>query len=453
MENKKLPGETQHQIQVIDLWTYEHLFSLPVTDKTSAIALSHNGDRAYLTHHETDQLTIWDTSARTILATISVGRHPKAISLSPDGSRIYVTNSESRDISIINTQTQELEHTLPLDDNPVGISSAENGLLFILTDPSQPDVDPSLDSNPMAQSGDLSMLNNPPNLLESSDSLKVTNPPNGTDLLKDPTNLTNEQLNATSIPTPLPNLSEAEKLLNKLPSKNKTSDLPNNINMSLPNTELPNMQLPNTQLPNMDLPSMQFPNMQLPANPNLPSLEAPNFPMGDLPKFDFPGIPQGMNPNDLLAGNWNLGTPNALNMIPPLPPFSFNPSNLAFSMPQTLPGNMMLPANLPQFPLEPFSGMHLNTPNATSINSLNLAGALNNAARRRTQVNKLTHLRQKIRSLGLPAHVCKALERNLNKAIFHLKNFILEVKRFMTLHLIPRQKGLELIQAAQRLIS
>ncbi|MBP1934078.1 YncE family protein [Ammoniphilus resinae] len=432
MENKKLPGEPENQIQVIDLWTHEHLFSLPVTEKTCGIALSPNGDRAYLTHHETDQLTIWDTSARTILATISVGRKPKGITLSPDGSRIYVTNSGSRDISIINTETQELEHTLLLDGNPIGISSAENGLLFILTDPTQSEADPALESTPKVPAADPAILNNPLNQLESTNPFSDTNPL----LRKDP---------ATDDPTKVNNelstLSENEKLLNKLPTKNNFPSMPDNVDMSLPNTDLPTMQLPNMDLPNMQLPT------------NFPALEAPNFSMGDLAKLDLPSFPQGMIPNDLLAGSWNLGTPNALNMIPPLPPLSFNPGNLAFPMPQTLPSNMMLPANLPQFPFEPFQGMNLNMPNTAGVQSLNLTSTLKSRLQRKAQLNKLTHLRQKIRSLGLPDHVCTALEKNLNKAIFHLKTFIKQVKRFMAMQLIPRQKGLELIQAAQRLIS
>ncbi len=76
------------------------------TDGTNPVVVDANGIASNGT------VSVVDTSSQQVIATVQVGLHPSAMVLSPDGSRLYVTNSESDSVSIVSTATNAVTGTL-----------------------------------------------------------------------------------------------------------------------------------------------------------------------------------------------------------------------------------------------------------------------------------------------------------------------------------------------------
>jgi len=55
----------------------------------SAQSLAQN---AYITSQPAGTVSVIDTAANTVIATIAVGNQPTGVAVAPDGSKVYVTN-------------------------------------------------------------------------------------------------------------------------------------------------------------------------------------------------------------------------------------------------------------------------------------------------------------------------------------------------------------------------
>ena len=53
-------------------------------------------------------ISVLDAASRKVVASIEVGLHPSALLISPDRGRLYVTNANSDSVSVISTSTDEL---------------------------------------------------------------------------------------------------------------------------------------------------------------------------------------------------------------------------------------------------------------------------------------------------------------------------------------------------------
>ena len=94
------------------------------TDGSNPVVVDQNGIASNGT------ISVFDTNAQQVVATVQVGLHPSAMTLSPDGTRLYVTNSESDSISIVSTATDRVTGTIDVRPNSTSRSGGEsNGSL------------------------------------------------------------------------------------------------------------------------------------------------------------------------------------------------------------------------------------------------------------------------------------------------------------------------------------
>src|ERR1700761_243041 len=94
------------------------------TDGTNPVVVDQNGIASNGT------VSVYDTNAQQVVATVKVGLHPSAMTLSPDGTRLYVTNSESDSISVVSTATNVVTGTIDVRPNSTSRSGGEsNGSL------------------------------------------------------------------------------------------------------------------------------------------------------------------------------------------------------------------------------------------------------------------------------------------------------------------------------------
>src|SRR5260370_2844623 len=116
---------------------------------------STRAQNAYITNQRSNTVTVIDTAANTISATIPVGVTPFGVAVSPNGSKVYVTNAFSNTVSVIDTATNTVIATIPVGITPACIPS-----------PSPPTVatSPNASTNNLTNSSptSLSMINTSP---------------------------------------------------------------------------------------------------------------------------------------------------------------------------------------------------------------------------------------------------------------------------------------------------
>ena len=113
----------------------------------SAIAITPDGSRAYVTDGWGDGRSVWvlDTLHDRIVAQVPVGRNPNHVAITPDGSRAYVFNAGDGTTSVIDTASNTVATTIPsprLDrlaftpDGKRGYAIASNSSVAVIDVPS-----------------------------------------------------------------------------------------------------------------------------------------------------------------------------------------------------------------------------------------------------------------------------------------------------------------------------
>ena len=126
-------------LSVIDLETNRHLLherlDLSVVDQPVNlpfdVALSADGQRAYIIYLGSGDLSVIELASRTVLAHLEVGDGPRGIVLAPDERTAYVANSLSDDVSVIDLSTFEEVVRIPTTTSPLPPQLHRGKLLFI----------------------------------------------------------------------------------------------------------------------------------------------------------------------------------------------------------------------------------------------------------------------------------------------------------------------------------
>jgi YVTN family beta-propeller protein len=67
-------------------------------------------------------VSVIDTSADAVVATVAVGRSSYGVAITPDGTRAYVTNGEYSTVSVIDIATGTVVATVAVGVFPLGIA-------------------------------------------------------------------------------------------------------------------------------------------------------------------------------------------------------------------------------------------------------------------------------------------------------------------------------------------
>jgi YVTN family beta-propeller protein len=93
-----------------------------VGEDPTVVAITPNGDTAYVLNQDSDTVTPIQTVTGTAGAAISVGSEPAAIAFTPDGSTAYVANAASGTDAPIKTATDKAGAAIALGAGPSGIA-------------------------------------------------------------------------------------------------------------------------------------------------------------------------------------------------------------------------------------------------------------------------------------------------------------------------------------------
>jgi YVTN family beta-propeller protein len=102
--------------------------SIPLTAKPYNIVITPNGQKAYVTHTDSNFVSVVDIGGKVpqLLTTIDVGKEPRGLALTqPDGALLYVVNSGDRTVSVIDTAADEVVDLIEeVGEKPIEIAIA-----------------------------------------------------------------------------------------------------------------------------------------------------------------------------------------------------------------------------------------------------------------------------------------------------------------------------------------
>jgi YVTN family beta-propeller protein len=85
---------------------------------------------AYVTNYNfAGTVSVIDTATNTVVATVDVGSFPLSVAVTPNGQRAYVTNQSSKSVSVIDAATNAVVATVPVGLGPQGVRSPPTGNL------------------------------------------------------------------------------------------------------------------------------------------------------------------------------------------------------------------------------------------------------------------------------------------------------------------------------------
>ena len=124
-------------ISVIDTATSTVVATItpPEGSILEGIAIAPNGRRAYVTAAYLDVVLVIDTNSNTVVSTVvGVGSSPKAVAVSPDGKRVYVTNNDTvGSVTVIDTATGTAVATIAVGHYPSAIAFTPDGTKAYVT--------------------------------------------------------------------------------------------------------------------------------------------------------------------------------------------------------------------------------------------------------------------------------------------------------------------------------
>ncbi len=97
------------------------------------ITVSPDGSKVYVTSNDSNTVSVIDTAAKKVTATINVGNKPSGIAVTPDGTKVYVANSLDNTTSVIDTATNTVTTTVPVDSFPTGVAVTPDGTKVYVT--------------------------------------------------------------------------------------------------------------------------------------------------------------------------------------------------------------------------------------------------------------------------------------------------------------------------------
>lgn len=102
----------------------------PVVNLPFQVAFAREGQRMYVVHMGSGDVSVFDLATGLRVAHLDVGDGPRSIVVSPDGRRAYTANSLSDDVSVIDLETHRELRRIPVTASPLDPVIKRGQLLF-----------------------------------------------------------------------------------------------------------------------------------------------------------------------------------------------------------------------------------------------------------------------------------------------------------------------------------
>ena len=96
------------------------------------LAASAAGQKAYVGNFKDNSVSVIDTAAGTVVATVPVAAGPHGMSVTPDGHTVYVSGDGSSEVTVIDAATNRVARTISVGKTPHGLAMAPDGKLLLV---------------------------------------------------------------------------------------------------------------------------------------------------------------------------------------------------------------------------------------------------------------------------------------------------------------------------------
>jgi len=97
-----------------------------------ATAASAAGLKAYVGNFKDNSVSVIDTDAGAVVATVPVGAGPHGMAVSPDGRNVYVSGDLASTVSVIDTTSDRVAQTIEVGKAPHGLAMKSDGKLLLV---------------------------------------------------------------------------------------------------------------------------------------------------------------------------------------------------------------------------------------------------------------------------------------------------------------------------------
>src|SRR5258708_13252962 len=88
--------------------------------------------KAYVGNFKDNTVSVIDTGAGAVVATVSVGTGPHGMGVTPDGQRVFVSGDTSSGVSVIDTATDRVIQTIEVGKTPHGVAMTPDGKTLLV---------------------------------------------------------------------------------------------------------------------------------------------------------------------------------------------------------------------------------------------------------------------------------------------------------------------------------
>jgi YVTN family beta-propeller protein len=85
------------------------------------------GPKAYVGNFKDNTVSVIDTAAAAVVATVPVAAGPHGMAVTPDGRTVYVSGDASSEVSVIDTATDRVARTIEVGKTPHGLAMTPDG--------------------------------------------------------------------------------------------------------------------------------------------------------------------------------------------------------------------------------------------------------------------------------------------------------------------------------------
>ena len=125
--NAYITNGSSNNVSVIDTTANTVIATIPVGSEPSGVAVSPDGSKVYVVDQFADTVSVITTATKMVSATIPVGTYPQGVAASPDNRKVYVANSDSHTVSVIDTMANTVIATIPVGAAPIGVAVTPDG--------------------------------------------------------------------------------------------------------------------------------------------------------------------------------------------------------------------------------------------------------------------------------------------------------------------------------------
>jgi YVTN family beta-propeller protein len=90
------------------------------------------GPKAYVGNFKDNSVSVIDTDAGKVVATVPVGTGPHGMAVSPDGRNVYVSGDLASTVSVIDTTSDRVAQTIEVGKAPHGLAMKSDGKILLV---------------------------------------------------------------------------------------------------------------------------------------------------------------------------------------------------------------------------------------------------------------------------------------------------------------------------------